>query len=325
MSRPVSVALATYNGEKYLEAQIESILTQTYQNIEIVIVDDGSTDGTWALAQRLASKDSRIKIQLNEKTLGLVLNFMKAVSLCRGEYVVYSDQDDLWEDQRISLLKGLIDADPKNMLAYSDLEIYGEDLFVPQGSFWKKSGIRPFSGSLGERALLKNLTPGCTMMFRKPVAVMIAECYQSADFRTLNSAKVLDETPFMHDHLAQVIASGLGRLVYTPKKLVRYRQHASNSIGAFYKARDSREEFVRCLLARIEALRPFREKLTGINWEKMEKFARRYKVSNRNPMPEFLPFFLFLRNHALKDRLLGGVDCLFPSFYKKAQAYAKPH
>ena len=323
MNGLVSVALAAYRGTRYLEEQVNSILRQSHSDLELIILDDASADQTFTMIEKLAAKDLRIKPYRNEKTLGLVLNFMKAVSLCRGEFVAYCDQDDVWEIKKIETLLRALGTTPQNMLAYSDLEIFDESLRVSRGSFWGTSKIAPFTGNLGERALLKNISPGCSMLFRRQVADMISECYRSSDFTARNSAAVLDETPFMHDHLAQVIGAGLGRLVYTPEKLVRYRQHSSNSIGAFYQARDSREGSLRCLSMRLEAMKPYRSRLTGMDWEKMGRFADRYGRSERAPMLEFLPYFFFLRNNSLPDRFLGGVDCFFPSFYKKVKSYVK--
>ncbi len=319
----VSIALAAYRGERFLEEQVKSILAQTHTDLELVIVDDASPDGTYALIQSLAAKDSRIKPHRNEKTSGLVSNFMKAVSLCQGEYTAFSDQDDGWAPEKIERLLRLLKADPKNMLAYSDLEIADESLMVSQGSFWKRSRIAPFSGSLGERALLKNISPGCSMLFRKEVAGLLSDCYRDPAFASRNCAAVLDETPFMHDHLAQVLAAGRGDIVYTPQKLVRYRQHSSNTIGAFYRARDSRHDFARLLKARLEALESFRPKLPGIDWGKMDRFARFYAMDGRAPMPDCISYFMFLRNGTLSGRLLGSADCLFPSVYQKVRSHAK--
>ena len=91
----VSVALAVYNGEKYLREQVESILSQTYSDIELVMTDDNSSDGSWKVMNAMADGDSRIRIYHNERNLGFQRNFQKAISLCRGEFVSLSDQDDM--------------------------------------------------------------------------------------------------------------------------------------------------------------------------------------------------------------------------------------
>ncbi|GAA3977128.1 glycosyltransferase [Mucilaginibacter dorajii] len=100
----VSIALCTYNGQKYLREQLDSIIGQTYKNLEIVIVDDRSTDDTILIAHEYAAKDSRIKCIENETTLGFNKNFEKALSVTSGAYIAISDQDDIWDPQKIQIL-----------------------------------------------------------------------------------------------------------------------------------------------------------------------------------------------------------------------------
>lgn len=103
MDSLVSVAMATYNGEKYLEEQLDSILNQTYKNIEVIICDDCSTDKTREIITKYADSDKRIKYCFNEENLGYSKNFQKAVSLCTGDYIALSDQDDIWNLNKIEI------------------------------------------------------------------------------------------------------------------------------------------------------------------------------------------------------------------------------
>ena len=100
----VSVALCTYNGEQFLGKQLESILRQTYTNLEIVIVDDCSTDETISIVSKYQEKDRRVKYVVNETNLGFNKNFEKALKLCSGEFIAISDQDDIWVDSKIEQL-----------------------------------------------------------------------------------------------------------------------------------------------------------------------------------------------------------------------------
>ena len=97
----VSIAMATYNGEKYLRKQLDSLINQTYTNLEIIICDDCSSDSTAEILREYAKKDSRINLFFNEKNLGFKKNFEKAISLCSGEFIALSDQDDIWEAHKI--------------------------------------------------------------------------------------------------------------------------------------------------------------------------------------------------------------------------------
>lgn len=105
----ISIALASYNGSKYIREQLDSILAQTYQDFELIICDDCSTDNTWQILEEYAQKDSRIRIFENGKNLGFKKNFEKAISLCSGEYIALSDQDDIWTENHLEVLLNNID------------------------------------------------------------------------------------------------------------------------------------------------------------------------------------------------------------------------
>jgi len=97
----VSIALATYNGERFLKEQIESLLNQTYKNIEIVISDDKSTDKTLEILNYYLQKDERIKFSINQNPSGFQKNFEKAIEQCCGEIIFLCDQDDVWYENKI--------------------------------------------------------------------------------------------------------------------------------------------------------------------------------------------------------------------------------
>ena len=92
----ISIAMATYNGEKFLRYMLDSILSQTYQDIELIICDDNSSDSTCLILKEYEKNNSRIKLYFNESNLGFIKNFEKAISLCSGDYIALSDQDDIW-------------------------------------------------------------------------------------------------------------------------------------------------------------------------------------------------------------------------------------
>lgn len=104
----ISITMATYNGEKFLEQQISSILNQTYTNFELIICDDCSTDKTKEILSNYAKKDTRIKLHFNEKNLGFKQNFEKCISFVQGEYIAFCDQDDIWESYKLEVsLQGI--------------------------------------------------------------------------------------------------------------------------------------------------------------------------------------------------------------------------
>ena len=95
----ISVCMACYNGEKYIEEQILSILPQLNESDELIIIDDHSSDNTGKIVQEL--KDNRIKYVFNEKNLGVNRSFEKAIKKAKNDYIFMADQDDLWTEGRV--------------------------------------------------------------------------------------------------------------------------------------------------------------------------------------------------------------------------------
>jgi glycosyltransferase involved in cell wall biosynthesis len=103
MGKPlVSIALATYNGEAYLRQQLDSLLDQTYPHFEVVITDDGSTDGTLVILEEYADKDSRIRYGKSKLPRGFINNFTGAIAECKGEILFLCDQDDIWYKEKLA-------------------------------------------------------------------------------------------------------------------------------------------------------------------------------------------------------------------------------
>lgn len=128
--------MATYNGQKYIREQVDSILAQSFTDWELVVCDDCSTDKTVEILNEYAQKDSRIKVYKNEQNLGFKKNFEKAMNLCSCEYIALSDQDDVWTENHLQILldnmgtKDLISGNAK--LVDSELNDLGTDLFSTQ-------------------------------------------------------------------------------------------------------------------------------------------------------------------------------------------------
>jgi glycosyltransferase involved in cell wall biosynthesis len=119
----VSIALCTYNGEKYLSAQLDTLIAQTYINFEIVAVDDCSTDNSFQILEEYSKKYPCIRISRNQHNLGYVKNFEATLKLCKGSLIALCDQDDLWDKTKIELQVNAIDC---NVLVYHDSEFINE-------------------------------------------------------------------------------------------------------------------------------------------------------------------------------------------------------
>lgn len=100
----VSVVVCTYNGEKYIALQLDTVLQQTYANLEIIIVDDASTDNTKNILEQYRAKDNRIKLFFNDTNLGYNKNFEKGIGFAAADYIAISDQDDIWELNKIEIM-----------------------------------------------------------------------------------------------------------------------------------------------------------------------------------------------------------------------------
>ena len=100
----LSIAMTTYNGSKYLQKQLDSILNQSYSDFELVICDDCSIDDTFEILKIYEKRDSRIKIFKNNENIGFSKNFEKTISLCKFDYIALADQDDIWKENHLELL-----------------------------------------------------------------------------------------------------------------------------------------------------------------------------------------------------------------------------
>ena len=220
----VSVALCTYNGERYISSQLDTIINQTYKNIEIIVVDDRSTDNTPTILKRY-EQEGKIRLYRNETNLGFIKNFEKAISLCTGEYIALSDQDDLWELNKIQVLVNNIG---DCTLIFSDSEFMDSEGKL-MGKI--KSQFHNFiKGDVSISFIFDTCTPGHAMLFKK---------------------KLLDYLfPFpedmYHDWWVVYTATVLGKIMYVKDSLVKYRQHQNSytdalgarAVKATGKARD---------------------------------------------------------------------------------------
>ena len=205
MEKPlVSIALCTYNGAAYLEQQLETLLTQTYKNIEIIVVDDCSTDDTWNILTDFANHFQQFKIHQNEKNLGFVKNFEKAVTLCSGELIALCDQDDIWHPEKIALQ---VEAIRDNVLIYHDSEFIHQD----GSSMGKKISDRMnlYRGDEPEAFLFFICVSGHAIMMKREL---------------LDEALPLKQGYF-HDWWLAYVATNIGSIDFIPQCLVQYRQH----------------------------------------------------------------------------------------------------
>lgn len=143
MKNKITIALATYNGEKFLEEQLESLLMQSRHPDELVISDDCSSDCTMSIIKKFANKAPfAVRLLINEKNLGYAQNFSNALSHCTGDIVFISDQDDVWHPEKISRMLAYFDSEPSVQLLIHDLDYCKQDLSsIGQTKIERMSGV----------------------------------------------------------------------------------------------------------------------------------------------------------------------------------------
>ena len=221
----ISVAMCTYNGADFLSDQLQSIIAQSRPPDEIVVCDDGSTDDTPATLKQFAlNSPVAVSLQFNEKNLGSVKNFEKAISLCTGDVIALSDQDDVWRADKLQLIENAFQQAPKTGLVFSDAEIVDEKLEPLGRRMWDEIGFDAHKRKLvrSGRALEVLITgwtvTGATMAFR-------------SEFVKL-SLPIADGIAMIHDGWIALTVAAVADAVMIEQPLIKYRQHGKQQIGA---------------------------------------------------------------------------------------------
>ncbi|MGV3011421.1 glycosyltransferase family 2 protein [Streptococcus thoraltensis] len=214
----VNILLSTYNGEKYLSEQIESIQAQTFKDWNLLIRDDGSKDNTTSIIREIAEEDDRIRF-INDgqnENYGVIKSFYHLVKFEKADYYFFSDQDDVWlpEKLEITLQRGQKENPDKPLLVYTDLRVVNENLEILQESMIKAQSHHANTELVQE--LTENTVTGGTMMINKA----LADKWQ------------VYENLLMHDWYLALLAASLGKLVYIDQPTQLYRQHEANVLGA---------------------------------------------------------------------------------------------
>lgn len=231
-----SVAICTYNGASFVEEQIASILDQTILVGEIVVCDDGSSDNTVEIIRHLSSRTQiPIRIYINETNLGCVKNFEKAISLCKGDVIFLSDQDDKWEKQKVETIINWFEKHPDKEVVISDAVLIDENgnQLVDETYFslyFNEESRMLFDNGYGlELFVNRNRACGATMAIRPTVGYYLSEIVNNENYRIILQ-KCL-EYGIIHDYLIAIKAIGDGKLGYINKVLTQYRQHRNQVCG----------------------------------------------------------------------------------------------
>lgn len=218
----ISIAMASYNGERYIEAQLSSIVDQTLCPLEIIIVDDASTDHTVQKIEHFRDR-SPIPITLirAERNQGSTASFAQAIAACAGDWIALADQDDVWLPHKLEKLQSKAEENNWDAI-FSDAEFVDNKLKSLHSQLLVNSRLTPsmraqFLQGKGLAPLLRyNVATGATMMFRKR-------------WRHL----ILPIAPdWIHDYWIALLIASIGKIGVYNEPLILYRQHDNNQIGA---------------------------------------------------------------------------------------------
>lgn len=212
----VQVLMSTYNGEKYIAAQIESILNQTHLNLHILIRDDGSTDATKAIICSFAEQyPNRIKL-IEAENAGVISSFLQLLdaSDTNADYYCFSDQDDYWYEKKVE--RALQQMQEKNTPLLHCTSTNMTDDHLSSIGLWPSPWAKPPSFY---NALLQNIAVGTTITLNKRARDLLVS--RKADATLL----------LMHDWWAYLVVSAFGEVFFDPEPSILYRQHDHNVIG----------------------------------------------------------------------------------------------
>ena len=220
MEEKIDILLATYNGEKYLKEQIESILNQTYKNIHLIISDDCSKDETRKILKEY-EKDERVEVHLQTKNLGYIQNFEYLLKQVKNDVYMLSDQDDIWLPEKVEKSIQVLKENNADMV-FGDLEVVDQDLKTIYPSFGDFMLLnRKIKKEINSYKLnyLYNCVTGCTIISKKKFINDILPIPHESKY-------------VVHDHwMALMVSLNKGKMVYMPEKYIKYRQHGNNQIG----------------------------------------------------------------------------------------------
>jgi len=215
--------MATYNGEKYLKQQIDSILAQSNKKWELLIRDDGSHDDTVSIITDYQKKHpNKIKlIRDNKHHLGANLNFGQLLQYTNGEYIMFSDQDDIWLPNKIELtLRAMKSAKQlypeKPLLVHTDLKVVDPNLNTIAESMWSYQKLFPEIGDNLKTIMAKNVVTGCAMMINSKAKAVSTPIAREA---------------VMYDWWIAINVAKYGKIVPVSVASILYRQHSDNLIG----------------------------------------------------------------------------------------------
>lgn len=224
MEPHITILLASYNGERYISEQIESIVKQTYKDWTLIIQDDCSSDNTGVIAGKFAEQyKDRIQFFRRETPSGSARNnFFDMLKYVNSDYGMTCDQDDVWLPDKIENTMNCMHemertfGKNKPILVHSDLKVVDDQLKTLSNSLFKYQRLDAKRDKLNH-LLVQNIVTGCTIMVNRPL---------------IGKINGLPDRSIMHDWWMALIAAVFGHIGFVRKPTILYRQHCHNKVGA---------------------------------------------------------------------------------------------
>lgn len=280
MNPKIEILLATYNGEKYVGEQIDSIINQTYNNWELLIRDDNSKDRTLEILKEYEKKDKRIKVIEDKKgNLGFVKNFEELLNNSKEDWVMFSDQDDYWLENKIEKYVAILNTSSedilkKPMLIHSNSFICDDNLEIIKDEFINSKIANKYNE---DDFYFAYFVQGSTVLINRAI---------------IDLALPFSKNVTVHDRYFHLLAEFLGKRIFINESLIKYRQHSNNKIGAkssviskILKKRYFHTEDRELIL---EIQKKYKDNLGTEQIEKIEKYL---EVTN-DKKNRFLRFYL---------------------------------
>jgi glycosyltransferase involved in cell wall biosynthesis len=225
-SPSISVALCTFNGERFIAGQLESVFAQSLLPTEVIVADDASSDDTRAIVAATVARANpngavTVRVLAPHERLGVTANFQRAIEATTGELIVLCDQDDIWMPNRLERAAAEFAARPELTLLHGDARLVDDAGRPTSGTLFDSLGLTAneraeiHRGDAFSTLLRRNVVTGATAMFR----------------RTLLTSALPFPEGWVHDEWLAIIAAAVGRVDFTTDRLIDYRQHDANVIG----------------------------------------------------------------------------------------------
>ena len=317
----IDILMPTYNGRLYLRKQLDSILNQTFSDFRLIVSDDASTDSTLEILKEYEKKDRRIEIYGHQKNIGVSANVEFLIGKVRSEYFMFSDQDDVWEPDKIEKTFNKM-KETDSDLVYTDLEVTNSRLKTIAPSYWK---LKEFENKIKnynnfESLYLNNYITGCTMLMKSKWINEFLPFPKGSKY-------------ILYDYWIALVISQSGKMAYVDEPTIKYRQHKKNQVGSKTKSEEleSLDEIRNLFLdVKIDHFKTFiqnekifeNEEIRKLNYRALEYFEKLKSVNKFN-FSNWGLFFKLYKYEEFSYKMKNFLILNMPTIARVAFKYVK--